>query len=154
MRRGCPSCSPNQSPVEADPGPSPALPSEVCLLRPGGGGESSTKEGLSLGTWLPWGQWRSLAHGQGPSPGCLYPPWRLWGKAQAGSGRTGQRLRAQMTTADDEDGEDNDLAATGSGLICWGGVSRGSHPGRLLMASDTVRCVSLGRVFIRSAPHF
>lgn len=71
-----------------------------------------------------------------------------------GSGRTGQRLRAQMTTEDDEDGEDNDLASTGSGLIWWGGVFRGSHPGRLLMASDTVCCVSLGRVFIRSAPHF
>ena len=46
----------------------------------------------------------------------------LGGKAQEGSGRTGQCLRAQMMTTsatakDDEHGEDDDLAATGSGLI-------------------------------------
>lgn len=63
-------------------------------------------------------------------------------------------MTTSATDKDDEHGEDYGLTATGSGLIWRGGVLPGFHLGRLLMASDMAPCVSLGRVFIRSAPHF
>ena len=79
----CPSCFPNQTPLDADPGPSLPLPPGVCLLGPEEAG-SRVQEwvqlwvhyflgDLNMDSGAPW--WPM---GRAPALGASTHLWRLW----------------------------------------------------------------------------